>query len=457
MTKLVSTNPGKNYQVVGEVEVSSEQEIKSKVQKAHQTLDKWNELGLEGRVKLLKKVIDEFSKRKEDIALLETREMGMPISQSRMDVDEAVRYFNWYLENAKKFLESEVVYEDNSVIHKVFHEPIGVTAVIVPWNFPLSNFVWGCGQNLVVGNTIIFKHSEETPLTGKLIEKIVNGILPEGIFNEIYGDGSIGNLLVHQDINLICFTGSTKTGKYLYQVGAEKFIKVVLECGGSAPGIIFEDANLDKVLETVYFDRFINCGQACDALKRLIVHQSRIDEVIEKLKESLQKKKIGNPEREDTDIGSLVAKRQLNLLEEQVKDALDKGAKVVTGGKRPKDLEGAYFEPTLLTNVTENMRVWQEEVFGPVLPIISFRSEEEAISLANNTKYGLGSYVFTQDKKRASRIASQIQAGMVSINNASYLQPCSPFGGYKESGLGREHGRFGFEELTQVKVVAIDK
>lgn len=231
----------------------------------------------------------------------------------------------------------------------------------------------------------------------------------------------------------------------------------MLECGGSAPGIIFEDADVVKVLETVYLNRFSNCGQSCDALKRLIVHKSCFDEVVEKLKVLLDAKKVGDPEEEDTDIGPLVAKRQLELLESQVDDAVKKGAKVITGGKRPKGLQGAYYEPTVLVNTKPDMRVWQEEVFGPVLPVVSFDTQEQAIELANDTKYGLGAYVFTEDKEKAERVASKIESGMVSINNASYLQPRSPFGGYKESGIGREHGRFGFEELIQVKVVAMEK
>lgn len=456
--KLFSTNPSRNHEVVGEVEVSTEEDIRKKVQKAKDAAERWKFLGVEKRVNLLRKIANELARRKEELSLLETREMGMPITQSRQDVGEAVRYFNWYLDNAHKYLFPEVTYEDNQTIHKVFYEPIGVAAVITSWNFPTSNFVWECGQNLVVGNTVVFKHSEESPLTGKLLEEIVsNAGLPEGAFTEIYGDGNVGEQLVNHDIDLICFTGSTKVGKYLYKVTAEKFIKIVLECGGSAPGIIFEDADLDKVLESVYFGRFFNCGQACDALKRLIVHESKFDETVEGLKKLLEGKKIGNPEDENTDIGPLVAKRQLELLESQVEDAIQKGAKIITGGKRLEKLQGAYYEPTIVVDIKPDMRVWQEEVFGPVLPIISFKTEGEAIELANNTKYGLGAYVFTEDKEKAQRVAFQIETGMVSINNASYLQPCSPFGGYKESGIGREHGKFGFTELTQVKVIAMEQ
>ena len=458
MAELISTNPAKNYKKLGEVNISTQGEIRRKVQKANSARKKWKSLGIEERVKILKRIVDKLKENKDELALLATQETGMPISQSRNDVDNAVRYFVWYLDNASKYLSPEIIYQDNNIIHKVFYEPIGTAAVIIPWNYPASNFVWGCGQNLIAGNTIILKHSKECPLFGKRLEELVEGCgLPDGVFSEVYGDGKIGDYLVHQDINLISFTGSTKVGKYLYKVAGEKFIKVVLEMGGSAPGIIFEDAEIEKALETIYYNRFSNCGQACDALKRLIVHESKFPQVVQRLKEILSSKKIGDPENEDTDIGPLVARRQLVLLEDQVKDSIDNGAKIVIGGKRPKSLQGAYYEPTILTNISKDIRVWQEEVFGPVLPIVSFKTEEKAIALANDTKYGLGAYIFTENKEKALRVASQIDAGMVGINNASYLQPSSPFGGYKESGIGREHGKFGFAELTQTKVIAVEK
>lgn len=455
--ELISTNPGKNYEVIGEVEMSSAEEIKQKVGEAKQAQKNWNEIGLGERIKILRNVSAELLKRKKDLSQLATKEMGMPITQTRFDVEDAIRYFNWYLDNADKYLSPEVVYEDDQIINKVFYEPIGVAAVISPWNYPLSNFIWGAGQNLIVGNTVVFKHSEECPLFGKLLEDIIRPLLPDGVFSEVYGDGTIGDLLVHQDINIISFTGSSKIGKQLYKVAAEKFIKIVLEMGGSAPGIIFEDANISEVLETIYSARFSNCGQMCDALKRLIVHESKYDEVVQKLKSLLSSKKVGDPLDEATDIGPLVAKRQLELLEEQVRDAIDKGAEIVIGGKKPVGLSGAYYEPTILAKVTKDMKVWQEEVFGPVLPIMPFKSEEEAIQLANDTKYGLGAYIYTKDKEKALRVASQINTGMVSVNNTSYIKPCSPFGGNKESGLGREHGKFGFAELTNPKVISMEK
>lgn len=278
--------------------------------------------------------------------------------------------------------------------------------------------------------------------------------LPSGVFAFIYGGGEVGDQLVHSDIDLICFTGSTKTGKYLYNVCAEKMIKILLELGGSAPGIVFKDADLDVVVETVFINRFGNCGQICDGLKRLIVHESVANEFIMKMKAKLTSMKVGSPIDEDTNIGPLVAQRQLDFLEGQVQDALENGAEVVLGGKKPAHLEGVYYLPTILTGVTREMRVWSEEVFGPVLPIMSFKTYAEAIELANDTPYGLGGYVFTNDKELGDKVAGEIKTGMVSINGAFYVIPDDPFGGCKMSGLGREHGKWGIHELTNVKVIA---
>jgi acyl-CoA reductase-like NAD-dependent aldehyde dehydrogenase len=281
--------------------------------------------------------------------------------------------------------------------------------------------------------------------------------IPAGVLGFVYGDGKVGDMLAHADIDMLCFTGSTKTGKYLYTVAAEKFIPVVMEMGGSAPGIIFADVNLSEVIDTVYANRFVGGGQMCDGLKRLIVHKSRFDEVVSILTEKIKAKKIGLAIDPATEVGPLVAERQVKALEIQVADARAKGATIVIGGNRPAGLNGAFYEPTLVTGVTKDMKVWTEETFGPILPIVSFTTEAEAIELANDTAYGLGAYIFTQDKSLMERVASKIQSGMVGQNNLSYIKPYDPFGGYKQSGIGREHGKYGFEDVTQVKVVAREK
>jgi len=261
---------------------------------------------------------------------------------------------------------------------------------------------------------------------------------------------------MNQNIDMITFTGSSNVGKQLYKIGAEKFIPVLVELGGSAPGIVFEDANLDEIIESLYIKRFLNCGQCCDGLKRLIVHEDRLDETIDKLKQTIEGKKFGQSDEEDTDIASLASKRQLESIENQVNDAVSKGAKVVLGGARPKHLKGAFFEPTILVNVTKEMSVWEEEVFGPVIPIVTFSTYEEAISLANDTRYGLGGYVFTDDKKLFRQTIKDIKTGMLAHNCTSYVKPCNPFGGIKESGMSRENGKFGFHDVCQVKIISMD-
>lgn len=451
---IQSLNPS-TQEVLGTVPESSHDEIAKKVQAARNALKPWKEMGLQGRVKALRKVVENLSKRQEEFASLTAKEMGMPISQSVHDIAAAIDYFNWYLDNAEKYLSPEVTYQDDTQTHKVYYEPVGVVAAITPWNFPASNFVWMVGQNLIVGNTVVFKDSEEVPLCGKLIEEIITASgLPDGVFSEVYGAGPVGDYLVHEDIDMICFTGSSATGQSLYKVGAEKFIRVFLELGGSAPGIVFEDAEIDTVIDTIYANRFDNCGQICDGLKRLIVHESKVEDVIEKLIKKLDSVTIGDASDTKTDIGPLVSQKQLNTLQKQVADALSKGAKEVYKKEVPSPLHGFFYAPTILTNITPDMKVWHEEVFGPVLPIVPFKTEEEAIKLANDTKYGLGGYVFTKDKERFVRVASQVQTGMIQMNNTGYVQPPTPFGGCKISGIGREHGKFGFHELSTMKVVA---
>jgi len=458
MAKLISTNPAKNHEVVGEVEISTEKEIQDKVALANKAKTVWKELGIKKRIELLKPICEEFKQKSNEIAELISKEMGKPIKECLDEASDYVEEFEWFMENAESALKDEITHEDNNSIHKIVYEPFGTTAVITPWNFPFGMAIWGIIPNLIVGNTVVFKISEECPLMGKLIEEVMNNHnLPKGVFSEVYGAGKVGEKLSKSDIDFIWFTGSTKVGQLLYKTAAEKFIKVILEMGGSNPCIVFEDAEISSAVETIYDGRFYNCGQVCDAIKRLIVHESIFDKVVSELKIFIETKQVGNPLNKNTDIGSLVAKRQLKLLQEQLKDALNKGAKIIIGGKSPENLKGAYFEPTILTNITKDMRVYTEEVFGPVLPVIKFKTEEEAVELANDTIYGLGSRVISKDIERAKRVASKIDAGTVEINQGSRWLPCNPFGGYKKSGMGREHGVIGFRELCQLKVISMSK
>ena len=460
LQRIISVNPSKNYEIIGEVDSSTSSQIDHKVQLAREAQKDWALLSIKERIIYLEKVYQALFRRKDEIRDIASKEMGMPRSIADIiDIEVGFKYMRGYLDYAEKWLEPEITFENNSEIHYLTFEPKGVVGASVPWNFPFTIFVWSVIQNLIVGNTVVFKHSEECILTGKLLETIVKSTdLSDGVFHEVYGDGATtGEYLLNSNVDLIWFTGSTGVGKHIYQVAAKKFVPVILELGGSSPGIVFQDANLDIAIKSIYSYRFYNSGQSCDALKRLIVHESIFDDTVQRLKNLIETKSIGCAQDTQTDIGPLAAERQLISLEKQVQDALDKNARVIIGAKRPDNLQGAYYEPTILTNISFDMKVWKEEVFGPVLPIVPFKTEQEAISLANDTIYGLGGYVYTQDIERAMRISKALKTGNINVNNADYNIPENPFGGYKYSGMAREHGKIGLRDLCNIKIIATKK
>lgn len=452
---IISLNPARDYEVLGEVPISTKSEVVAKYDAARAAFGPWAAMELRERIKLLSKVPEIVARRLEDLAKLSSLEMGMPISQSRFMVQKSINHMRWSLDNAEASLAPEITYETDTEINEVIHVPHGVVAAISPWNFPVSNFIWACFQNLIAGNTIVFKTSEEVQLSAKEIEKLFDEVsLPAGVFNVIYGDGEVAQHLINCDIDHICFTGSTKIGQILYRQAAEKFIPAVLEMGGSDPAVVFADADLDEAAQVIYAGRFSNCGQICCAVKRLIVHESVHDELVSKLEALIKSKIIGDPLDDKTDIGPLAAKRQLDTLQDQVNDAVEKGAKLISAGPLPEELKGAYVMPALLTNVTRDMKVWHEELFGPILAITSFSTFDEAIEKANDTIYGLGASVYTTDTALAAKACTAIQSGMVRVNTTIYSRPSNPFGGIKKSGIGRVNSKVGFHEATRVKVVA---
>ncbi len=447
-------NPATN-QIVGELSISTKTEVIDKVHQAHHIKKYWRSIGVIKRKELLQQLLYEFKKHEDQIISLTIQEMGKTYTETVADMVWDFDYFQAFLNHGPSYIEDEITMSNGKIVHRIVFEPRGVVACIVPWNFPFANFVWGVIPNLLVGNTVIFKHSEECPLLGKLIEDIINQskLLPEGVFAEIYGKGDVGLLLVQQSIDMIWFTGSSRVGKELFDIAGKKQIKAILEMGGSNPAILFEDINVNDVIPKIVKGRFTNCGQVCDAIKRLIVHEAIANEVIDGLVEHVKRMNIGDPKAMDTELGPLAAMRQVELLSSQVEKSVAKGAKIVTGGKKG-NLPGAYYLPTIMTQIDKNMPVWKEELFGPVLPVITFHSEEEAIQLANDTVYGLGAVVHSNNLERARRVARQIDAGFVDINDGNHWQPCNPFGGYKSSGMGCEHGKLGFQELCHVKVIA---
>jgi succinate-semialdehyde dehydrogenase/glutarate-semialdehyde dehydrogenase len=459
MSTITSTNPSRNYEVLGKVKVSTQKEIKTAITKARKSLDTWSTMPLDQRCKKIETFLTLSEKKKEDIAQLIAQETGRPIASSRANVEGGLDYFRAYIKMADKYLKPQITHQSTNKIHTIIREPRGVIATILPWNYPYMNVAWQCGQALIAGNTIVYKNSEENPLFSELLAQLIkDSQIPNGVFNILYGDSEVGNFMVNQDIDMISFTGSTEVGQKLTQIAADKFIPIVTELGGSTPLVLFDDVEItDDIIAYISGRRFKNAGQACDSVKRLIVHKSKYQEVIDKLVTYVEKQTVGDAMDEASDIGPMVAKRQVDLIDQQVKDSVKMGAKVLTGGNRPADLKGAYYLPTIMVNISRDMRVWKEETFGPVLPIVSFTSESEAIELANDTEYGLTAHVLTQDKDCFQRTATKIKAGSIAHNQTGFWSPDNPFGGYKKSGMGRTHGSFGFDEVTQLKVISMEK
>lgn len=457
-TTLTSTAPGHGYAILGDVRVTSAIEITDMVMQARQTQQSWRDMNVSERVEALRPLINIITDNAQEIATRTSREMGMAMSLSNILVTRALEELEWNLAHAADALKTVRSYEDSNEVNEIIRTPFGVVACIAPWNFPLPNFMGSVIPALLGGNAVIIKFSEEIALFSHYFEALLQQLnLPAGLLSFVHGDGQTGAILADAAIDMIIFTGSFATGQRLAQKAAEKFIPIITELGGSSPGIVFDDANLDQAIPDIYNKRFSNCGQFCSGLKRLMVDASIFDTVCDKLVAYAQQQVVGDPLADDTTMGPLVAQRQLEALEKQIADAKAKGAHILHGGKRPDHLEGAYYEPTLLTNITKDMHVWTQEVFGPALPILPFNSEAEAIELAHDTEYGLTAYFYTQDAERTKRMLHTLQAGVVTTQNTNTVRPENPFGGYFHSGIGRVRGVEGFHQVTQTKLIAWQK
>jgi len=457
--KIQSINPH-DQSVIGELEFSTPDQIKNTVSEARKAYEDWKKIAVEERCAYVSKLKEKLIENREELAKLITLEMGKPLAQSLSEIDSELEFISYYADNGSKFLGPETILESNNEHYKVTHEPYGVCVCICPWNFPLSMVTSGVLPAIIAGNTVIVKPSEYTSLSQKMVVDLINETgLPKGVVNLIIGDSSVGKTLLDSDIDLVWFTGSTRAGLDIYKKCGDKFIKALLEMGGSSPAIVLDNANIDNAVENLYWARFLNCGQVCTAVKRLFVQNGIYEKFVDKFIERVKTAKLGNPV-DNNDIGPLVNSRQLQVLEEQVKDAIDKGSEVLIGGKRPASevlKKGNYFEPTILSNVTMDMKIMKEETFGPVLPTVKFESVEEAIIMVNNTEYGLSAEIYTSDLERGEDIAKKIESGTVAINTDNFFKPECPFGGYKKSGMGREYGRIGMQEFAQVKVIAVNR
>jgi betaine-aldehyde dehydrogenase len=453
--KLQSINPH-DQSLIGELDITPPQEISKIVSTARSAFPVWKQTPIASRIEYLQKYRQLLIDHKTEIAELVTKEMGKPLNQSLDDIDSELPFVDYYITAGPLALAPEIVLKTDKENYQVTYEPHGVCAVITPWNFPVSMFNSGVLPALLSGNTVVVKPSEYATLSQKLLFDLLTQTgIPAGVVNLIIGGKDTGAQLVDADLNLVWFTGSTTAGLNIYAKCGAKFIKCICEMGGSSPALVFSDANLGHALEQIYWGRFLNTGQVCSAIKRLFVQRPILGRFTLMLKDRLASTKIGNP-LSNPDLGPLVNPDQLTKIKSQIANALSQGAQILTGGTPPSDptlKSGNYFLPTLLTNIKPDMQIMTEEVFGPILPIIPFDSEQEAIQLANSTPYGLTAEIYTQDPLLANRLAQQIDAGVIAINTDSFFKPQNPFGGFKKSGIGREYGTSGLREFCQIKSV----
>ena len=448
--KVTTINPS-TEEVLNEYEIMTKEEINEKVKKARNTFQDWKK-DTSKRTDLLHDFANELRKDKESLAKTATIEMGKPIKEARSEVEKCAWVMEYYADNGQIFSTDEVVNTDARKTVIKF-QPIGVIGSIMPWNFPYWQALRFAAPSLMIGNTIVLKPASATMQCGIEIEKAFERAgLPEGVFQTLVGDSSIAESLIDSDINAVTFTGSVPIGAKVAQRATSQVKKTVLELGGSDPFIVCGDANIEKASYGAIKGRFINCGQSCIASKRFIVVKDIANEFIEKFVQKTEKLRVDDPLLDDTDLGPLVNSSGLKKIDSQVKASIKEGAEVLTGGKQVGK-KGYFYRPTVLKNVKPKMSIAQEEVFGPVAPIIIASDDVEAIRIANDSEYGLGASIWTQDLDKAERLSGAIESGIVSVNNVVASDPRVPFGGVKKSGFGRELSRYGMLEFVNIKSV----
>ncbi|MEX2203422.1 MAG: aldehyde dehydrogenase family protein [Actinomycetota bacterium] len=442
--KWFETIDPSNEQPLAQVAEAGVEDVDIAVSAARDAFEtRWRDLPGSERAKYLYRIARQIQERAREFAVLETMNGGKPIKESRdVDLPLAAAHFFYYAGWADKL---EYAFPNRRP------HPIGVAGQIIPWNFPLLMAAWKLAPALAAGNTVVLKPAETTPLTALLLGELIREAeLPPGVVNIVTGAGEPGAALVNHDgVDKIAFTGSTEVGKIIRRATAGTGKRLTLELGGKAANIVFEDAPLDQAVEGVVNGIFFNQGHVCCAGSRLLVEESVFEPLLEKLKERLQTLRLGNPLDKNTDIGAINSRAQLQRIEELVSAGVQEGAEMY----QPEcDLpeRGFWFRPTLFTNVSQSHRIAREEIFGPVLSILTFRTPAEAVEKANNTPYGLSAGIWTEKGSRILWMAERLEAGVVWANTFNRFDPASPFGGYKESGFGREGGRHGLEPYLEL-------
>ncbi|MFC4601846.1 NAD-dependent succinate-semialdehyde dehydrogenase [Cohnella hongkongensis] len=418
----------------------------------------WSKRPVKERAELLHRIAARMGEASEELAELITLEMGKPLAEARGEVKIAIEYLKWNAEEAVRAY-GQVI--PSSVANKrlmTIRQPVGPIGAITPWNFPLSMAARKLGPALATGCTVVFKPALQTPGAAlKFAELAEQEGLPAGVLNVVTGDPEEigGELLSNPAIRKITFTGSTAVGKKLLRGAADQVKKMSMELGGHAPFIVFEDADLDEAVKGAMASKFRNAGQTCICANRIYVQESIAEAFSDKLKTAVERLVVGHGRDPQTDLGPVIDERALEKAQRHVEDAVEKGARVLTGGRRKAGEPGFFFEPTLLAGTTPDMLVMQEETFGPVAPIATFRTEEEAIAMANDTPYGLAAYFYTRDLSRMFRVHEALEYGIVGCNDAVPTTVQGPFGGVKESGIGREGGPDSAADYLETKFVSI--
>ncbi|REB07211.1 NAD-dependent succinate-semialdehyde dehydrogenase [Sporosarcina sp. BI001-red] len=454
LEKIPVVNPF-TQEKIADVPKGGEQEAIRAVDEAYRVFPDWAALSAYERSELLMKWHNLIERDKEDLAKTMTLEQGKPTKEAVGEIEYANGFNKWYAEEGKRVYGETIPATQQNKRMLVIKQPVGVVAAITPWNFPAAMITRKVAPALAVGCTVVIKPSRQTPLTAiKLGRLALEAGIPPGVVNVVTGDSkTISDAWLNDErVKKITFTGSTEVGRGLMKKASDTVKKVSLELGGLAPAIVMEDSDLEKAADGVIATKFRNAGQTCVCANRVYVHESIVEEFTKIFTDKVKALKTGNGLETGTQIGPLIDEKAIEKVEKHVKDALDKGAKVATGGQK---LDGLIYEPTVLTGVTEDMLCMNEETFGPVAPISTFKTEEEAIQRANDTIYGLAAYLFTENLSRGIRMSEKLEYGIVGLNDGSPSSPQAPFGGFKQSGLGREGGRQGIDEFVEVKYISV--
>src|SRR6202522_2654002 len=461
--KISSVNPATNT-VLREMECATEAEVRAAVVRAHAAQPSWSNLGVRKRIAVLREFQRRLHEKKSEIAEAITQEAGKPVAEAVITevlvVLDAARFL---IDNAFHLLRDEPLPHGNlaTKLKRGFlvREPYGVVGIISPWNYPFSIPATETLAALVAGNAVVLKPSEFTSLVALELQSVLYAAgVPKDVFQVIVGDGLTGAALLHSPIDKLVFTGSLATGKRIAVEAAEKLLPVVLELGGKDPMLVLDDADIDVASSAAVWGAFMNAGQACLSVERCYVHRSLYQPFLTACAQKTKKLRVASGTNPQTDVGPLIHQRQLQVVEAHVQDAIARGARVVVGGTALPELGPNFYKPTVLADVTHEMRIMREETFGPVLPVMAFEDDEEALHLANDSEFGLAASIWTRNRRRGDRLARRIQAGTVMVND---LISCfgiseAPHGGTKSSGRGRAHGRFGLEEMVWLKYVDSD-